>query len=98
MGGGSSVPARQDSLAKTASEPAAGDGIKSIRTTGVFKAVNFELYIKPNLTVMAFGTVAILCSAAYLAYMKSQFKESKTYVAIGEDDSKVLLLKKSKWD
>ncbi|MPC14402.1 Small integral membrane protein 8 [Portunus trituberculatus] len=98
MGGGSSVAARQDSIPKAAHEPAAGDGIKSIRTTSVFKAVNFELYVKPNIVVMGFGTVAILCSAIYLAYMKSQLKESKTYVAIGEDDSKVLLLKKSKWD
>ena len=39
MGGGSST--------QSGSEPAAGDGIKSIRTTNVFKAVNFELYVKP---------------------------------------------------
>ena len=47
---------------------------------------------------MAFGGIAILCSTAYLAYMKSQFKESKAYVAIGDDDTKVLMHKKSKWD
>ena len=48
MGGGSSVPAKQGSIPKSAPEqPAAGDGIKSIKTTSVFKAVNFELYVKP---------------------------------------------------
>ena len=29
------------------SNPAPGDGIKSIKTTNVFKVVNFELYAKP---------------------------------------------------
>lgn len=47
MGGGSSTQTGQDSHAKSGPEPAAGDGIKSIRTTSVFKAVNFELYVKP---------------------------------------------------
>lgn len=47
---------------------------------------------------MTFGVVAIVCSAAYLAYMKSQLKESKTYIAIAEDDTQHLVQKKSKWD
>ncbi|XP_068240575.1 small integral membrane protein 8 [Palaemon carinicauda] len=76
----------------------AGDGIRSVRTTSVFKAVNFELYVKPNLAVMAFGVVAILCSTGYLAYMKLQHRESKSYVAIAEDDTQHLYQKRSKWD
>lgn len=28
-------------------EPAPGDGIRSMRTSRVFRAVNFELYAKP---------------------------------------------------
>lgn len=28
-------------------EPAPGDGIRSMRSTGLFRAVNFELYAKP---------------------------------------------------
>ena len=27
--------------------PSPGDGLRSLRTTGVFRAVNFELYAKP---------------------------------------------------
>ncbi|KAK7086189.1 protein of unknown function (DUF4500) [Halocaridina rubra] len=79
-------------------ETTAGDGIRSLQTTGVFKAVNFELYVKPNLAIMAFGVVAILCSTGYLAYMKAQHRESKTYIAIAEDGSQHLTHKRSKWD
>ncbi|XP_050725109.1 small integral membrane protein 8-like [Eriocheir sinensis] len=98
MGGGSSTPTGPDPPTRPAPQPAAGDGISSIKTTGVFKAVNFELYVKPNIAVMTFGVIAIGCSTAYLAYMKSQMQGSKTYVAIAEDDTKLLIQKKSKWD
>lgn len=27
--------------------PAPGDGLRSLRSTGIFRAVNFELYAKP---------------------------------------------------
>ncbi|KAG0715071.1 Tigger transposable element-derived protein 3 [Chionoecetes opilio] len=47
MGGRSSVPAGQESQAKSGPAHWAGEGIKSIKTTGVFKAINFELYVKP---------------------------------------------------
>ena len=39
------------SSSKTAGENHGGDGIRSLKTSGVFRAVNFELYAKPvNLT------------------------------------------------
>lgn len=47
---------------------------------------------------MTFGIVAITLSAAYLAYMKSQIKSSNTYIAIAEDGTESLVMKKSKWD
>lgn len=47
---------------------------------------------------MTFGVVAILCSTAYLAYMKASMRESKTYVAIAEDGSQQLTVKKSRWE
>jgi len=28
-------------------DPAPGDGLRSLRSTGVFRVVNFELYAKP---------------------------------------------------
>ena len=39
------------SSSKSAGETHGGDGIRSLKTSGVFRAVNFELYAKPvNLT------------------------------------------------
>ncbi|KAG7165517.1 small integral membrane protein 8-like [Homarus americanus] len=98
MGSSNSTQKGSSSTQSPISNSAVGDGIKSIRTTSVFKAINFELYVKPNLAVMSFGVVAIICSGAYLAYMKSQQRESKTYVAIAEDGTQSLTQKKSKWD
>lgn len=31
----------------TSKSPDSGDGIRSTRTTGVFRALNFELFVKP---------------------------------------------------
>ncbi|XP_045583495.1 small integral membrane protein 8 [Procambarus clarkii] len=98
MGNTTSMQKGLNSTPTSSSSPASGDGIKSIPTTGVFKAVNFELYVKPNLAVMTFGVVAILCSTAYLAYMKSQQHESKTYIAVAEDGTKHVFHKKSRWE
>ncbi|KAL1449597.1 hypothetical protein WDU94_002088 [Cyamophila willieti] len=36
-----------------------GDGIKSLRTSSFFRALNFELYATPNNTVMLIGIGAI---------------------------------------
>ena len=33
----------------------AGDGIRSMETSAGFRALNFELYMKPNKPIMAFG-------------------------------------------
>ena len=55
--------------------PVAGDGIRSLETSGVFRTLNFELYTKPNRLVMGFGIVAITGCVAYLAWMKNQHKE-----------------------
>ncbi|KAL7631215.1 UNVERIFIED_CONTAM: hypothetical protein RMT77_010661 [Armadillidium vulgare] len=79
-------------------KPAPGEGIKSIRTTNVFKIINFELYAKPNLIIMTFGVVGILFSGAYLAYMRAQIEKNNTYVAIGENGNQTLMQKRSKWD
>ena len=35
------------SLIMTSKSPGSGDGIRSTRTTGVFRALNFELFVKP---------------------------------------------------
>ncbi|XP_047741722.1 small integral membrane protein 8-like isoform X2 [Hyalella azteca] len=76
--------------------PPEPDGIRSIRTTNVFQIINFELYVKPNLMVMAFGVCSITLSAAYLLYLRMNM-DPKTYIAISEDGTQTLVQKKSKW-
>ena len=59
----SSPSTKPDSVLKT--DPpkggggTAGEGIRSLETSGVFRAVNFELYAKPNKWIMGFGLIAI---------------------------------------
>ncbi|CAM1317789.1 Uncharacterised protein g6841 [Pycnogonum litorale] len=86
---------------KTAKESAKyTGGLRDARTTGVFRAVNFELFVKPNKFVMGFGLVAITGCVAFLAYMNVQSENNKqtVYFAENEDGSQTSRLKKSKWD
>jgi len=76
----------------------AGDGIRSMETSSVFRTLNFELYVKPNKYFMAFGITAISCCVGYLAYMKHQHREQGLYTAIDDNDQMYLTKKRSKWD
>lgn len=49
----------------------AGEGIRSLETSGVFRAVNFELYAKPNKWIMGFGIVAITGYVLTMNYLIS---------------------------
>lgn len=40
--------------------PAPGDGLRSLRSTGIFRVVNFELYAKPVSVTSNFSLVYIL--------------------------------------
>ncbi|KAF2352808.1 UPF0708 protein [Trinorchestia longiramus] len=82
---------------KTVEKPPEGDGIRTIRTTNLFQVLNFELYVKPNMMVMAFGVCSITLSAAYLVYLRMNM-DPKTYIAINEDGTQTLMEKKSKWE
>ena len=53
----------------------AGDGIRSLETSGIFRTLNFELYTRPNRWVMGFGLVAITGCVSYLAWMKAQHRD-----------------------
>ena len=77
---------------------AAGDGIRSLETSGVFRTLNFELYTKPNKWVMGFGLVAISGCMGYLAWLKSQHKEQGLYTAMDDQDQLYLAKKRNKWD
>ncbi|KXJ75845.1 small integral membrane protein 8 [Aedes albopictus] len=80
------------------SSAAPGDGIRSMRSTNVFRAINFELYAKPNAIVMGIGLVAIGITFGYIAYMRSKYEGLGYYSAIQEDGKEVFVKRKSKWE
>jgi len=76
----------------------AGEGIRSLETSGVFRTLNFELYAKPNKWIMGLGVVAITGCIGYLAWMKNQHRSQGLYTAMDDQDQLYLAKKKSKWD
>ena len=83
---------------KKTQEPAPGDGIRSLRTTNVFRVVNFELYAKPNVVVMGLGLFAMACSLGYIAYMRRKYEGMGYYSAVTESGEEQFLKKTSRWD
>ena len=76
-----------------------GDGIRSLQTSNVFRAVNFELYAKPNKYMMSFGAAAFAGCASYLIYMSVMGERRKdTYTALNDQDEFVVTKRKSKWE
>jgi len=75
-----------------------GDGIRSMQSTPLFRAVNFELYAKPNIVVMAIGGICFATALGYMAYMRSKYESLGYYAAQQEDGTEVYAKKQSKWD
>ncbi|EDW40591.1 GL25326 [Drosophila persimilis] len=75
-----------------------GDGIRSMRSTGVFRLINFELYTKPNMVVMGLGLTAITGVFGYIAYMRYKYQSLGYYVAVKEDGKEEFIKKKSNWE
>ncbi|NWI60633.1 SMIM8 protein, partial [Calyptomena viridis] len=74
-------------------------GLRSVQTTMLFRAVNPELFIKPNKPVMAFGLIAISLCVAYLGYLHATAENKKDlYEAIDSEGSRYMRRKTSKWD
>ncbi|TRZ24683.1 hypothetical protein HGM15179_002385 [Zosterops borbonicus] len=64
-------------------------GLRSVQTTMLFRAVNPELFIKPNKPVMAFGLIAISLCVAYLGYLHATAENKKDlYEAIDSEGSR----------
>ncbi|XP_068600969.1 small integral membrane protein 8 [Brachionichthys hirsutus] len=74
-------------------------GLSNVQTTSLFRAVNPELFIKPNKPVMVFGLVAITLCVGYLGYMHA-VKENgqQLYEAVDSEGEKYTRRKTSKWD
>ncbi|XP_041523830.1 small integral membrane protein 8 [Microtus oregoni] len=74
-------------------------GLRGTHTTTLFRAVNPELFIKPNKPVMAFGLVALSLCVAYIGYLHTAQENKKDlYEAIDSEGHRHTRRKTSKWD
>ncbi|KAM9333588.1 small integral membrane protein 8 [Pholidichthys leucotaenia] len=74
-------------------------GLRGAQTSTLFRAVNPELFIRPNKPVMAFGVVTITLCVAYLGYMHAtRENEQQLYEAVDSHGERYMRRKTSKWD
>lgn len=74
-------------------------GLRGVRTTTLFRAVNPELFIKPNKPVMAFGLITLSLCVAYIGYLHATQENKKDlYEAIDSEGHSYMRRKTSKWD
>ncbi|CAB0033019.1 unnamed protein product [Trichogramma brassicae] len=64
----------------------------------MFRAINYELYVKPNNVVMAIGLIGMTGCIGYIAYMRSKYKDMGYYTAVGPDGTETFQKKVSKWE
>ncbi|XP_027709500.1 small integral membrane protein 8 [Vombatus ursinus] len=74
-------------------------GLRGTRTTTLFRAVNPELFIKPNKPVMIFGMITLTLCVAYMGYLHATQENKKDlYEAIDSGGARYMRRKTSKWD
>ncbi|XP_030260222.1 small integral membrane protein 8 [Sparus aurata] len=74
-------------------------GLRGTQTTTLFRAVNPELFIRPNKPVMVFGLVTITLCVGYLGYMHATTEnDQQLYEAIDSEGERYMRRKTSKWD
>ncbi|KAK6488417.1 small integral membrane protein 8 isoform X1 [Huso huso] len=74
-------------------------GLRGIQTTTLFRAVNPELFIKPNKPMMAFGLLTISLCVGYLGYLHAATENTQDlYEAVDSDGTSYMRRKTSKWD
>ncbi|XP_029984138.1 small integral membrane protein 8 [Sphaeramia orbicularis] len=74
-------------------------GLRGAQTSTLFRAVNPELFIKPNKPVMAFGLVAITLCVGYLGYLHAiKENDQQLYEAVDSEGQRYMRRKTSKWD
>ncbi|CRK99033.1 CLUMA_CG011934, isoform A [Clunio marinus] len=82
----------------TERKAAPGDGIRSMKSTWAFRTINFELYAKPNIVIMAIGLISITGVFGYIAYMRAKYEGLGYYSAVKADGTEVFEKKKSRWE
>ncbi|KAM9703755.1 small integral membrane protein 8 [Menidia menidia] len=74
-------------------------GLTGVQTTSLFRALNPELFIKPNKPVMAFGLVTITLCVAYLGYLHATKENDQLlYEAVDSQGERNMRRKSSKWN
>ncbi|KAF4533240.1 hypothetical protein B566_EDAN005155 [Ephemera danica] len=68
---------------------APGEGLRSLRTTTLFRLTNFELYAKPNVVIMGLGILGLSISVGYMMYMRSQYEKMGLYTAVDDSGQQV---------
>ncbi|KAH9489940.1 Small integral membrane protein 8 [Bulinus truncatus] len=87
------------SVNKNAASKTPATGWASMPSTSLFRAVNFELYVKPNKVAMICGVAAFSSCVAYIAYMNLKDTSKKeTYVTLDVDGGTTRRPKTSRWD
>ncbi|XP_049597468.1 small integral membrane protein 8 [Syngnathus scovelli] len=73
-------------------------GLRRAQTTTLFRAVNPELFIKPNRPMMAFGLVTITLCVGYLGYLHAMGENNQQlYEAIDSEGERLMRKRTSKW-
>ncbi|XP_029448430.1 small integral membrane protein 8-like [Rhinatrema bivittatum] len=74
-------------------------GLRGVRTSSLFRAVNPELFIRPNKSVMAFGLISLTLCVAYIGYLHAVEENKKDlYEAIDSEGTRYMKRKSSRWD
>ncbi|XP_078311824.1 small integral membrane protein 8-like [Crassostrea virginica] len=72
-------------------------GWRGLPSTSAFRAINFELYAKPNIMVMGPGTLFFLGCVGYIIYMRMN-EDKNSYTAMNEDGTLTQRPRTSRWD
>ncbi|XP_077366190.1 small integral membrane protein 8 [Festucalex cinctus] len=74
------------------------EGLRRAQTTALFRAVNPELFVKPNRPIMAFGLITITLCVGYLGYLHAMKENNQQlYEAIDSEGERLMRRRASKW-
>lgn len=94
-----STKTSRDGKVNVKAEQAKQGGWASMPSTTAFRAINFELFVKPNKFVMAFGAITFTTCISYIIYMNvTDDKKKSTYVTLDEDGGTTVRPRQSRWD
>ncbi|XP_067272731.1 small integral membrane protein 8 [Pseudorasbora parva] len=73
-------------------------GLRAARTTTLFRAVNPELFIRPNKAVMAAGLLSLTLCVGYLGYLHAIRDSDQLYEAMDSEGERYMRRRSSRWD